>query len=165
MNTRSPGEITGSRDAAFTIEVTVRYLIYSSQMAWDPILTDVDAPLAQFSEQIHSSIANLQAKPGETIMVPVRIRNPTRERWASAGKYPVNLSHKWYESGRMLDVEGVWTFLPRQVEPGGEVSLTAQVEVPKEGTNLTLKLSLVQEGVAWLSIRGAATLDIPVKLK
>jgi len=144
-----------------------RVLIYSSQMAWDPVLTGVDAPLAQFSEQITSPVTNLRAKPGETIMVPVRIRNPTSERWASAGKYPVNLSYKWFDSSRMLNVEGVRTVFRGQVKPGEEVPLTAQVVIPvvsKEGMNLTLKLSLVQEGVAWFFIRGATTLDIPVKL-
>jgi hypothetical protein len=142
-----------------------RVLIYSSQMAWDPILAGVDAPLAEFSEQITSPIANLRANPGETIMVPVRIRNPTGEQWTSAGKYPINLSYKWFVSGRMLSIEGRRTPLRGKVKPGGEVSLTAQVEVPKEGTNLILKLSLVQEGVAWFFIRGATALDIPVKLK
>lgn len=142
-----------------------RVMIYSSQIALDSILTGVDAPLANFSERITSPVQNLRAQRGETIMLPVRIMNPTNEQWISWGRYPVNLSYKWFESGRMLNVEGERTLLPRHVKPGEEVSMDAKVEVPKEGTNLTLKISLVQEGVAWFFIRGAMTLDIPVKLQ
>jgi hypothetical protein len=139
-------------------------LIYPRPIAWDPIVAGVDAPLADIREQINSPIANLQSNPGETVMLPVRIKNPTGEQWNSAGKYPVNLSYKWFDSGRMLGIEGRRTPLRGNVKPGEEVSVTAQVEVPKEGSDLTLKLSLVQEGVAWFFTRGAATLDIPVKL-
>jgi hypothetical protein len=91
--------------------------------------------------------------------------NPTNEQWVSAGKYPVNLSYKWFESGHMIDVEGARTLLRHPVKPGGEIFLDARVEVPTKGTNLTLRVSLVQEGVAWFFIRGATTLDIPVKLQ
>jgi hypothetical protein len=142
-----------------------RVLIYSSQITLDPILTGVDAPLVDFSERITSPVENLRVQPGETIMLPVRIMNPTNEQWVSCGKYPINLSYKWFESGRMLNIEGERTLLPRYVKPGEEVFLDAKIEVPREGTNLTLKISLVQEGVAWFFIRGGATLDIPVKLQ
>ena len=141
-----------------------RVLIYSQPIAWDPVLAGIDVPLADFREQITSSIADLAANPGQTIMVPLRIKNPTAERWASSGRYPVNLSYKWFDSGRMLNIEGRRTLLRGKVNPGEEVSLTAQVDVPSEGTNLTLKLSLLQEGVAWFFMRGATTLDIPVRL-
>ena len=66
---------------------------------------------------------------------------------------------------RFFSIEGRRTVLRGKLKPGGELSLTAQVEVPKEGTNLTLKLSLVQEGVAWFFTPGASTLDIAVKLE
>jgi hypothetical protein len=141
-----------------------RVLIYSSQITLDA-MTGLDTPLTDFSERITCPVANLIAKPGETIMLPVRVMNPTNEPWVSWGKYPVNLSYKWFESGRMLNMEGRRTSLLRRVNPGEEVSLDVQVEVPKEGTNLTLKVSLAQEGVAWFFVRGATTLDVPVKLQ
>jgi hypothetical protein len=109
-------------------------------------------------------VAKLQARPGEAITLPVRIMNPTDKPWASSGKYPVTLSYKWFDSGRMLDIEGERTGLRHGVRPGEEISLGAEIRVPKEGRNLTLKLSMVQEGVAWFLSRGASTLDIPVKL-
>jgi hypothetical protein len=141
----------------------IRVLIYSSPLALNQLLA-VNEPLVNFNERLTSPMSSLQAKRGETIKLPVRIMNPTNEHWSSGGKYPVNLSYRWFEAERMLNIEGVRTLVPT-VKPGEEVSLDAQVEVPKEGTDLTLKLSLVQEGVAWFFIRGAATLDIPVKVQ
>ena len=39
-----------------------------------------------------------------------------------------------------------------------------RIVAPKDGRSLDLKLSLVQEGVAWFFMRGATPLDIPVQL-
>jgi hypothetical protein len=144
-----------------------RVLIYSSAgMAWDPVLRCISEPLAQFNEEITSTVGELHARPGIRIRVPVRIRNPTSESWASCGKYPINVSYRWLDSdsGHMLNIEGERTILPRQVRPGGEISLEADVAVPNQNGNLTLKISLVQEGVAWFFTRGAATLDLPVNV-
>lgn len=140
-----------------------RVLVYSRRLAINQTLA-VNEPLADYRGRITSPLSSLQAKRGETIKLPVRIMNQTNEHWASIGKHPVTLSYRWYEAGRMLGIEGLRTLVPT-VKPGEEVSLDAQIEIPKEGTDLTLKLSLVQEGVAWFFTRGAATLDIPVKLQ
>lgn len=136
----------------------------ASELRATALGSTVDSPLRAFSERITSPVANLKARSGEVITLPVRIMNPTEEPWASSGKYPVTLSYKWFDSGRMLDMEGQRTVLPGIVRPGQEVSLGVEIRIPKEGTDLTLKLSLVQEGVAWFLSRGGSSLDIPVKL-
>lgn len=123
-----------------------------------------DQPFASFSERITSSIRLLNLHPGDTASVPVTIRNTSGNRWVSAGKYPVTLSYKWFDSGQMLGIEGVRTVLPQAVEPGQTVTFDARIVAPQDGKNLQVKISLVQEGVAWFFMRGAAPLDIPVKL-
>lgn len=140
----------------------VRVLVYRAAVPWNSVNQKIDNPLTQFDERITSPVTRLRATPGETLTIPLLISNPTKERWASFGKYPVNLSYKWFDSGKMLGVEGVRTLLPGELRPGGEASLAARVVVPNEGANLSVKFSLVQEGVAWFFTRGASTLDLPV---
>ena len=43
--------------------------------------------------------------------------------------------------------------------------LTVKGTAPEKGRKLLLKITLVQEGVAWFMINGAAPLEIPVELK
>ena len=143
----------------------VRILVYRAALPWDPAMTGNDAPLTEFNEEITSPVTSLAAKPGETLTVRVLVKNPTAAAWVSSGKYPVDLSYKWFESGRMLGAEGQRTLLIAPLRPGRVAYLNARVVVPNAGTNLTVKFSLVQEGVAWFFIRGAPTLDIPVRLK
>lgn len=123
-----------------------------------------DQPFTTFSERITSSIRLLSVHPGDATSVPLTITNTSGNRWVSAGKYPVTLSYKWFDSGKMLGIEGVRTVLPQPVDPGQTVSVDARIVVPQDGKDLELKISLVQEGVAWFFTRGAASLDIPVKL-
>jgi hypothetical protein len=123
-----------------------------------------DQPFTTFSERIASSIRLLNVHAGETTSIPLTITNTSGNLWVSAGKYPVTLSYRWFESGKMLGIEGARTFLPQPVDPGQTVSVTARVVIPQDGRNLELKISLVQEGVAWFFARGAAPLNIPVHL-
>ncbi|MGA3041055.1 MAG: hypothetical protein ABSF54_09750 [Bryobacteraceae bacterium] len=146
-----------------------RVLIYTGgtrNVMPSPVASDVrnDLPFTTFSERITSSVRFLAAHPGDTTSAPLTIVNTGGNRWVSAGKYPVTLSYRWFDSGKVLSLEGVRTLLPQPVNPGQTVSLNARIVVPQDGKNLVLRLSLVQEGVAWFFMRGAAPLDIPVNL-
>jgi len=146
-----------------------RVLIYSGgarKPAPLPVAGSVvdDQPFTSFSELITSPVRVLSVHPGDTTSVPLTITNTSRDCWVSAGKYPVTLSYKWLDAGKLLAIEGVRTVLPQPVDPGRTVSVDARIVVPRDGQDLELRLSLVQEGVAWFFIRGAAPLDIPVKL-
>jgi hypothetical protein len=148
-----------------------RVLIYSTRTSGGGVhlrptgFARIDEPLRQFSQEVSSPVKSVRANPGQTITIPVTIMNPSNEQWASNGKYPVHLSYKWFDSGRLLDIEGIRTMLPRPVNPGQGISFDARVEVPKYRNNLTLQLTLVQEGVAWFITRGATPLVIEVEIK
>ena len=129
------------------------------------LLATDDTPFTRFAEQITSPVKSLSVHPGQTISIPVTIKDTSGELWASAGKYPVTLSYKWLAGGQMLSIEGARTLLPRPVIPGETISFDARVVAPQEGTSLILRLSLVQEGVAWFVTQGAAPLDIPAEFK
>ena len=125
----------------------------------------IDAPLASFSHDITSSFARLIVSPQECIYLPVTIRNPGGQRWSSAGRFPVTVAYKWFEGDTILPLEGERTTLPGIVQPGETVLVRLKVVVPPSGHNLTLKVTMVQEGIAWFMSKGARTLDIPAHLK
>src|SRR3954447_1575143 len=72
-------------------------------------------PLTSFRQLLTSSKTELQLHPGEDTRIPVRIQNPGTEKWVSAGKFPVNISYKWFKDGNMMAIEGERTPLPAEV--------------------------------------------------
>lgn len=135
----------------------------SSQAPADP--NGLNQALTNFSQQITSSVSTLSVSPGQVLTVPVTVKNTGNNRLASAGKFPITFSYKWFDGGRMLPIEGDRTLLPRPLNPGEQASFNAKVVAPDQGQDLTLKLTLVQEGVAWFMTSGGAPLEIPVKMK
>jgi hypothetical protein len=73
----------------------------------------------------------------------------------------VTLSYQWLRDGKMLPIEGERTLLPGALVPGATVSVSALVVAPAEPGRYALRMSLVQEGVAWFTSKGASPLDIP----
>lgn len=122
-------------------------------------------PLTIFADEITSSVTHLVLKPLENVKIPVTVRNVTSRPWSSSGAAPVLVSYVWFTHGRMIATEGARTALPGIVRPGEAVSLLANVSAPSQGRDLVLKITLVQEGVAWFITKGAKTLDIPVTLQ
>jgi hypothetical protein len=125
----------------------------------------MDAPLTKFGQELTGDQRTLILKPGETTKIRVTIRNLTNAIIATAGKYPVTLSYKWFDNGQMLPIEGARTFLVRPLAINEQETVFANVTAPESGTNLTLRFSLVQEGVAWFFLQNAPTLDISVQIQ
>jgi hypothetical protein len=124
----------------------------------------MDAPLKTFSQEITSSVKSLRLKPSESTEVPVIIRNTGQEPLATAGRYPITVSYKWFVGEKMLPIEGERTALSGVLKSNESANVNVKVVAPPSGKSLTLKITLVQEGVAWFLSAGARTLDIPVTL-
>lgn len=133
----------------------------SAQAEQDPM----NAPLRVFSEDIQSPLKSLKMKSSEQVFVPVTIRNPTQQTWASAGKYPVTVSYKWFDNGKMLGIEGERTVLPAPIKPNDSLPVRVKIVAPATGNALVLKISLVQEAVHWFMFAGAKPLELPVTLE
>jgi hypothetical protein len=118
-------------------------------------------PLAQFASSTTSSVMKFRSKVSEAVVIPVQVTNTSAEPWSNLGTFPVNLSYRWFRAGQMLPIEGKRTTLPGTVAPGEAVSLAATVVAPDEPGSYVLRVSLVQEGVAWFMSKGAPPLDIP----
>lgn len=122
-------------------------------------------PLTDFNQDIRADVSSLNLAPGESLKLLVRIRNPTQSAWSSTGSYPISLSYRWFEGDKMLPIEGARAPLLTPVQPGEQTAAAAHVVAPEREGKLTLKLTLVQEGVTWFLFAGGRTFDIPTMVK
>lgn len=164
---QSRGSLKGTACMAVALCLTAALLSCKSR---SPELQAGDAegsmekPLSTFNEEITSTTKELIVTPGGPFEIPTTIINPTSETWSSTGKYPVTVSYKWFDNGVMLPIEGDRTLLPVSLPPGASVTLTVKGSAPPSGQNLLIKVTMVQEGVAWFMIKGAPALELPARM-
>ncbi|HKY50780.1 MAG TPA: SpoIID/LytB domain-containing protein [Candidatus Limnocylindria bacterium] len=97
------------------------------------------------------------ARPGETVTIPVAIRNRESVTWPSSGADAVKLSYHLYDSsGRVVAWDGVRSVLPEDLPAGGGDVVPMTIAVPSLTGIYTVKPDLVRDGVGWFSSRGAA---------
>ncbi|HEV8537142.1 MAG TPA: N-acetylmuramoyl-L-alanine amidase [Candidatus Limnocylindria bacterium] len=102
---------------------------------------------------------------GQTANVPVTITNRGNGTFPVTNSFPVNLGYHWTTpSGANVVWDGARTKLPSDLLTGQSVTVNAAVTAPTAGGTYTLKLDLVQEGVAWFSIKGVATGNVAVAI-
>ena len=165
---KSRGSLKGTACMAIALCLTAALISCKSR---SPELQAGDAdrsmerPLSTFNEEITSTVKDLTVTSGGSFEIPVTIKNPTSEAWSGTGKYPVTVSYKWFDNGAMLPIEGDRTMLPANLPPGASVTLAVKGSAPTSGENLVIKVTMVQEGVAWFMIKGSAPLELPVKIK
>lgn len=76
--------------------------------------------------------------------------NPTSERLGSSRPAPVHLSYHWFDArGNIALFEGVRTPLIPSIEPGDSQAYEMKIGAPPAPGEYRLRLTLVQEGVAW----------------
>lgn len=124
----------------------------------------LDTPLTSFGQEITSPIDRLRLRPGQTIQLPVVLTNTGQEPLISAGILPVTVSYIWFSGGAPDNSNSARTSLPVPLRPGERTPLDLRVIAPFHGTNLSLEVTVVQEGVAWFVDRGTKGLRIPVDL-
>ena len=98
-------------------------------------------------------------------MIDVTIRNVGAGILASSPPNPVNLSYRWQPRDNSPMLEGVRTLLERQIPPGHSLSARMQVRAPVTPGSYQLRITLVQEWVAWfddLDPANACLLDVIV---
>ena len=110
-----------------------------------------------------------QMRAGETIFAPVWLGNAGNHVWPSTadakGLKQVNLSYHWLDGDRTIVImDGLRTHLPHDLRPSETLLLNAAIQAPPRPGNYLLRISLVQEGVAWFYEKGGATVDQPVKV-
>jgi hypothetical protein len=122
-------------------------------------------PLTSFRQVLTSPKTELKLHPGEDIKIPVHIQNPGTETWVSAGQFPVAVSYKWFRDGQMLVIEGERTALPSAIGPNQAADVDVRVIAPPDPGKYGLRLTLVQEAVAWFMLKSNTFLELPVTVQ
>ncbi len=130
-----------------------------------PTLGGLDQPLTSFRQNLTSSTTSLALHPGQEIRIPVRVENPGSETWVSVGRYPVTISYKWFNGTVMLPIEGERTVLPGPIGPNQALNVEVRVVAPNQPGNFTLRITLVQEAVAWFMAKSNIFLQLPASVK
>lgn len=119
-------------------------------------------PLSQFRGRISLCANPGPPAPGQVMAIAIEVENLGGERWHAAGLRSIAVSYHWYGADKeLLVLEGERSPLPVDVAPGQKVRLWATVIVPPELPQAAvLRLTLVQEWVAWFDQMGGAYLDV-----
>ena len=100
---------------------------------------------------------------GQVATVPVTVTNTGQGTFPTTSSYPVDLGYHWNNSAGVPVVwDGSRTQLPADLLSGQSVDLTAQVTAPTTPGTYFLRFDLVQEGVTWFSLKGAAPTNFTV---
>lgn len=88
--------------------------------------------------------------PGATFQVRIELANRSPSAWGE-GQNPVRASYHWLtQTGEMLEFEGARTHLgSARIEPGTRREILVKVLAPTLPGRHRLKLTLLQEGIAW----------------
>jgi hypothetical protein len=101
---------------------------------------------------------------GDTVAVPVRVRNASPHVWPSGGGTRVGIAYHWLnEDGDAVVWEGRRTELTADVEAGDEVETQVLVDAPQAAGRYLLALDLLRERVSWFSaVDAAQAYEVPV---
>ena len=118
-------------------------------------------PLSVFSAELSSECPPLRVEAGGTLTIALRVKNTGDQPWPSGGLRPVHVSYRWLDaSGAVVAYSGLRTDLPRDMPAGDEATIAVTVEAPADPGEYVLRLTPVQENVAWFDERGMKPLDL-----
>jgi hypothetical protein len=108
-----------------------------------------------------------EMRAADELTISLRLTNRAAVVLDSDFPYQTQLGYRWYdERGRELDPDvSVRSPLPRAIPPGQTVPAAMRVVAPSMSGRYALRLSLVQEGVAWFDdIDPSNGIEVPVRV-
>lgn len=103
-------------------------------------------------------------RAGATVIGSLSVRNGTRHVLSSFGKYPLHLSCHWlHAKGGMAVYDGRRTAMFPPLLPGRTATYNVDVTAPDAPGEYVLRLTVVQETVAWLDDVGQFC-DVPCRV-
>jgi len=120
-------------------------------------------PLSVFSAQISVEAVPSHVPTRTSFPLAIRIRNTGKQTWLASGPRPVNAAYHWLDTaGGVVVYEGRRTSLPYDLNGGDEALLQMIVEAPERPGPHVLRITLVQESVAWFEDYGAEPVDLAI---
>lgn len=105
-------------------------------------------------------------RAGAVATARVGIDNAGSAPWPADGPHRVCVSYHWLdELGNAIVWDGVWTALPRRVEPGEGIEAELAVRAPIPPGRYRLAFDLVADDRFWLSEVGNRTLERDVEVR
>jgi SpoIID/LytB domain protein len=105
------------------------------------------------------------ARPGQTIEIPIGLRNRDVAAWPASGEGSVKLSYHLYDAaGLVVTWDGLRSTLPEDLPAGGGDVITMTVAAPALTGTYTVKPDLVRDGRGWFSTGGAAPGSFALKV-
>jgi hypothetical protein len=146
-----PAPAAASLETAAVVHGEIRDLTPRAMPPWSATFVDVDMPAI--------------ARPGETFVVQVTVRNGGGLAWAQQyAQWPANawpmlrLSYALFDGdGAPADPhEGNRTMLPRFVAPGDEVTFIDEFIAPQMPGEYVVAWDMISEGHCWFAACGGA---------
>lgn len=119
--------------------------------------------LKSFRQNLTSTTARLTLRPGQHTKLPVRVENPGPDTWDSSAAFPVRVSYRLIQGTRVI--EGTRTMLASPIGPHDFANVDVEVIAPDQPGEYTLRVSLVQEFVAWFMDKSGMFLEVPVTVQ
>jgi SAM-dependent methyltransferase len=120
-------------------------------------------PDGAYAAEISADVPD-RMRVGETIGVPVQIRNVSSQTWPLRPDQ-LRVANHWADRrGRSVQYDSAREPIPIEMPPGAVVDLTLTVPSPPRGGEHVLELDLVHEGVTWFAQRGSKVLRVPVEV-
>ena len=128
----------------------------------------VPQPLHEFSQRIEA-VEAMPRSMNRPAKLHFRITNTGSESWSrfgeNGGNLAVNLASVWLnEDSSQVVIEGARAHLDADLAPGDAEVLALGVSPPDNPGHYILRISAVQEGVAWFYERGGRPLDVPITI-
>lgn len=125
--------------------------------------------LSDFKVEFGDDGIPAQMTVGETTTADVVVKNTSKNRWPSKpnqkGRNAVNLSYHWLDrNAKVVVFDGARSPLPKDVEPGETIRISAKIQPPSRAGQYTIEVTLVQELVAWFPDRDGDKLTRSVRV-
>jgi SAM-dependent methyltransferase len=144
---------------------TVFYMVFQRFKKDSTPTTSQKETLAAKIEILDTKIQFLRVN--STFNIPLNITNESQDifpAYSKNEKTPVNLSYRWLDrEKKIMENEGLRTFLPCDLEPSEKITLYAIVKAPNKAGDYFLEFDLVKEYDSWFNIKNPTTL-MPIKV-
>lgn len=103
---------------------------------------------------------------GASVLMSIQINNTSRESWVAEGQSMLIVANHWLDhEGKTLQWLDGYVPIVGTVLPGGRLTVTLPVTVPKNPGSYILEIDLAEQGIAWFKEKGNQTCRILVDVK